>query len=173
MRGIARSSSLVTHLAHLALAMGLAACTSADGEVRGGEPIQSGEFPEASPTSWNGLYRDFFSPRAPSGCAHAAGCHGTAGTDGALVSGFVCSNVDECYRTLRTAKHPAEKVALVEDSAIADPDSAFLFRVIRLTGPDGQVQQNRGMPQQPSDFVFSAEAIGRMKQWIRNGATKD
>jgi hypothetical protein len=29
------------------------------------------------------------------------------------------------------------------------------------------------MPAQPSDFAFSAEAIERMKEWIRNGANKD
>lgn len=184
MRGLVHSSTLVVLVVLvLALALGLTACTSADGEVTGGElrpgfdaatpPPVAAEFPNASPTSWHGLYRDFFSPNAESGCARLEGCHGVAGKGGALVSNFVCSDVDECYRTLRTGKHPAEKVALVEDSAIADPDSAFLFRVIRLRTPDGQVQQNRGMPLQPSDFVFSADEIGRMKQWIRNGATKD
>jgi hypothetical protein len=165
------------------LAMGTG-CTSADGEVRGGElrpdvdaaapPPLVAEFPDAPPTTWRGLYRDFFSKNATAGCGQA-GCHGTAGQHGALVSGFVCVDVDGCWESLRTAEHPGTRVSLVATSAIADPASAEIFKWIRyLEGSPPRLANNGAtMPLQPSDFAFSADAIERMKTWIRNGAVKD
>jgi hypothetical protein len=167
------------------LVFGALSCASADGEVRGGSlragldasppPPLVAEFPDAAPTSWRGLYRDFFSPNAASGCAHQSGCHGTPGVAGSLVSGFVCAEVDGCWASLRTAKHPNTGLSLVEDTAVSDPGSARLFRTLRyLEGSPPQLAANGGtMPAQPPDFAFSAEAIERMKSWIRGGAKND
>ena len=184
MRGtLATSSSLLLALGVVACT---SACTSASGDVSGGEvrpgydpntvlpPIEQPvvEFPDAPPTSWKGLYRDFFGRGAVSGC-NRSGCHSAAGAGGVPSSNFLCSDVDSCYQTLRTGKHPAQKVALVEDSAIAAPESAFLFRTLRLQAADGTVTQNLGMPQTPATFAFSVADVDRMKTWIRNGAKND
>lgn len=183
MGGIVRSSSILLPVSLLAST--LAGCSSADGEVRGGElragidaaapPALVAEFPDAPPASWRALYRDFFSKNAPSGCGRFSTCHATAAQDGTVVSGFVCGDVDDCWDSMRNGKHPDRQLSLVEASAIADPASAQIFTRIRyLEGSPPRLAANGGtMPLEPSDFAFSAEAIERMKTWIRNGANKD
>lgn len=182
MRGRVRTAWMIV------LAAGAAACTSASGDVRGGElrpeydaapppPVENTapEFPDAAPTSWRGLYRDFFSKNAPSGCARFAACHNVAGKEGSLVSGFVCADADACWDSMRNGKHPGTKLSLVEAASVANPASAEIFKYIRyLDGTPPQLVPNGGtMPKEPGDFAFSAEAIARMKTWIANGALKD
>jgi len=188
MRGI-RSSSFVSVLVLGVVAcVSAVACASASGEVKGGE-LRPGFDPNAPPpaieqpavprdagsgTAWKDLYRDFFGPTGIATCSLSGSCHGMAGQGGPQASNFICgADINECYRTLRTGKHPGEKMSLVEDSAVANPDSAFLFRVVRLQNADGTVVQNLAMPLSPTSFAFSAADIDRMKTWIRNGAKND
>ena len=111
-----------------------------------------------------------------SSCAGTGLCHGSPTQAGSRDSTFVCANVDDCWVSLRTSKYPNPKKldgALVEESAIAQPDSAVLFKVIRYLTPEGVQVVNLGMPQVPSDFYFKAEDIVRMKAWIAAGAKND
>jgi hypothetical protein len=165
------------------------ACTTATGDVRGGEdrfdaaspdplvvPITEPTFADASPTSWKGIYRDFFGRRAKGSCAGNGTCHDAADKPGSQISNFVCADVEGCYTSLRTAKDPDPRVstnALVEDADIQNPDNAYLFKIIRFRTADGTLVPNRGMPQLPSDYAYSAEDIDRMKAWIRAGAKND
>lgn len=117
-------AAIVRSSAKLLLVLGIAACTSASGELRGGElrpefdasspPRLVAEFPNASPTSWRGLYRDFFSKNAASGCGQFAGCHGSPTQSGSLASNFVCADVDGCWAAMRNGKHPGTKLSLVD-----------------------------------------------------------
>lgn len=180
MRGI-----VVGSLALAAVLVATEACSAADGNVSGGDlrpgidaaapPVLVTEFPGAPATTWRGLYRDFFSKNAPSGCAQFARCHASASTGASLVSKFVCADADSCWDSMRYAKHPVTNLSLVEASAIGDPGSAQLFTRLRyLEGFPPKLAANGGtMPEEPVDFAFTAEAIERMKTWIRNGAKKD
>jgi len=182
--------------AALALASALAcastsACTSASGEVKGGElrpgydaaapaplevPITEPSFADAPPTSWRGLYRDFFGRRAQSSCAGDGTCHHAPEASGSRQSNFVCGDVDGCWQSLRTAKDPDPRVstrALVEDSDVASPASAYLFKVISYRTPDGTIVPNRQMPLLPRDYAFMPAAIDRMQAWIAAGAKND
>jgi hypothetical protein len=86
MRGIVVGASMLPLL--VGLVTGAEACSSADGEVGGGElrpgvdaaapPALLTELPDAPATSWRGLCRDFFSQNTPTGCAQVPECHGTA-----------------------------------------------------------------------------------------------
>ena len=165
------------------------ACTAAIGEVRGGEgrydaaspaplvvPITEPTFADASPTSWKGIYRDFFGRRSKASCVGNGTCHEAAGKSGARASNFVCADVDACYTSLRTGKHPDPAISmnsLVETADIANPDNAYLFKVVRLRTADGEIQANRGMPQIPIDFYYSAADIDSMKAWVKAGAKND
>ena len=173
------------------LALALGACTSATGDVVGGEPrpfdaaaplplvlpITEPTFADAAPTSWKGIYRDFFGRRATkSSCASTGSCHGAAGLEGTRISHFICADVDGCFKSLTTDKDPATSHgnrALVEMADIATPANAQLFKVIRFRTPDGMNVINFGMPQAPSDFFFSPADIDRMKAWIKAGAKND
>ena len=175
----------------LAGAFGLGACTTAaSGDVSGGEPrpfdaaspmplevpISEPTFADASPTSWRGIYRDFFGRRAVSSCAGSGTCHDSATRAGAKISNFICADVDACWQSLRTAKDPDPRVsirALVEESDVASPEGAYLFKVIRYRTADGTLVPNRGMPQVPRDFAFKPDEITRMQAWIRAGAKND
>jgi hypothetical protein len=165
------------------------ACTSATGDVRGGEtrfdsappdplvvPVTEPAFADASPTSWRGIYRDFFGRRAKASCAGNGTCHDSPDKPGSKISNFICADVDGCYTSLRTAKDPDPRVSvvsLVEDADIAAPENAYLFKVIRFRTADGTLVPNRGMPQLPRDYAYSAEEIDRMKAWIKAGAKND
>ncbi|MBX3187910.1 MAG: hypothetical protein KF819_12880 [Labilithrix sp.] len=163
-------------------------CASASGDVVGGgprfdaglpdplvQPINEPSLTEASPTSWGGLYRDFFGKRARGGCAGTGACHGSIGRPGVSISGFVCADIDDCWRSMRQDVHPSPmyKRAMVQDDDVAAPDGAFLFKVLRVRLPDGTVEANLDMPQQPRDFAFSEDDVARMKTWIRNGGLND
>src|SRR4051812_42284460 len=131
------------------------ACTGASGDVRGGDarfdaatpaplvvPITEPAFADAPPTSWKGIYRDFFGRRSKATCAGNGTCHDAEGKPGTKASNFVCADVDACYQSLRTAKDPDPRVstkALVEDADIATPDNAYLFKVVRLRTPEGDL----------------------------------
>jgi len=173
----------------LVIAAACVACASASGDVRGGEdrfdaatpaplvvPITEPAFADASPTSWKGIYRDFFGRRAKGSCAGNGTCHDAEGKPGAKISNFICADVDACYQSLRNAKDPDPRVstlALVEQADIATPDSAYLFKILRYRTADGKLVVGRGMPQVPRDYAYSAEEIDRMKAWIKAGAKND
>jgi hypothetical protein len=170
---------------------GVGACSNASGDVKGGDlrpgydaaapaplevPITEPSFADAAPTTWRGLYRDFFGRRAQASCAGNGTCHDTAQRAGAVQSHFVCGDVDECWQSLRTAKDADPRVStrsLVEDSDIPSPTSAYLFKVIRYRTADGTAVENRGMPQLPRDYAFMPAAIDRMQAWIAAGAKND
>jgi hypothetical protein len=183
MRGIAPAVAVAL--------LGAAACTSASGDVKGGQPrpgydaaapaplevsITEDLYVDAAPTTWKGIYRDFFGRRAKSSCAGSGICHDAADRPGSKSSNFVCADLDGCYQSLRMAKNPDPRVstrALVEDADVAAPAGAYLFKVIRYRTKDGQVAENRGMPQVPRDFAFKPDEIDRMQAWIRSGANND
>ncbi len=183
MRGVLRRSATI------ALAAVTVGCASASGDVRGGEtrfdaaapdplviPVTEDAFTDASPTSWKGIYRDFFGRRAKGSCAGNGGCHDAAGKPGSKVSNFVCGDVDGCYQSLRTAKDPDPRVsmfALVEDKDIASPEAAYLFSILRYRNAEAVLVSNRGMPQVPADYAYSSAEIDRMKAWIKAGAKND
>jgi hypothetical protein len=183
MRGNLGRSSIVV------IALVGVACTSATGDVRGGEdrfdatapdplvvPITEPAFADAPATSWKGIYRDFFGRRSKASCAGNGTCHDSAEKPGAKISNFICADVAGCYTSLRTAKDPDPRVSttsLVEAADIAAPDNAYLFKVVRFRTADGTLVPNRGMPQIPRDFAYSAEEIDRMKAWIKAGAKND
>lgn len=168
----------------------LAGCASADPDaVKGGAPREGYDASapppldagvteitdkDAPPTSWRGIYRDFFGRAARSGCAGSGVCHEAVGQSGVSASGFLCSDVDVCWQSLRN-KHPDGKLhsGMVTDSDVGDPGGARLFEVIRIRRPDGTVAKNLNMPQTPADFAFTQEEVDRMKTWIKNGANKD
>ena len=186
---LARSSVRSSGVA-LALVSAVA-CTSASGEVHGGGarpgydaaapdplvvPISEPTFADAGPTTWRGIYRDFFGRRAPASCAGNGTCHDAEGRAGSKLSSFVCGDIDGCWQSLRTSKAVDPRVStrsLVEESDIANPQGAYLFMVIRYRTADGRVLENRGMPQLPRDYAFMPDQIDRMQTWIRNGAKND
>lgn len=129
---------------------------------------------DAPPTSWRGIYRDFFGRAARSGCAGNGTCHESVGQTGVSVGAFLCADADSCWQSLRS-KSPDTKLqsGLVLDSDVADPNGAHLFEVIRIRQSDGTVAKNLNMPQLPVDFAYSQEDVDRMKTWIKNGANKD
>ena len=182
MRGTIGTLSIVALGLALGPALGVIACTSASGDVSGGG-LRAGYDPNFVPpaqgrdsgtgTTWTDLHRDFFGQTGVASCKGTGACHATPDKGGSPVSNFVCSDKDECYRTMRMGKHPTRGVALVEDSAIANPDSAFLFSTVRVQAADGKIQPNLDMPQQPRDFAFTASEIERIKAWIRAGAKND
>jgi len=184
----------------LALALvSVASCTSASGELEGGEPrpgydasfpapldipITEPTFADAPATSWRGLYRDFFGRRALSSCAGRTSCHADATGLGVKGSNFVCSDKDKCWDTMRhaiDASVPTQlsTVPLVADSDFAAPENAYLFKVIRFVDASGAKHPGLkgpdgfGMPKVPTDFFFKPDEIARMQTWIRNGANND
>lgn len=165
------------------------ACTSASGEVRGGEARFDAALPEpliatteptfadAPDTSWRGIYRDYFGRRSKASCARTGACHGAPGQGGARSSNFVCADLDGCYTSLRTGKKPptANKprpLALVEEVDKEAPQNAELFNVLRLRTAEGLLE-NKGMPDQPKTFAYSVADVDRMKAWIKAGALND
>jgi hypothetical protein len=178
----------------LALALvSVASCTSATGQVEGGDPrlgydasfpaplvvpITEPTFADAPATSYRGLYRDFFGRRALSSCAGRTSCHADATGLGAKGSNFICADKDTCWDTMRhaidaTVPKQLSTVPLVADSDVAAPENAYLFRVIRLIDSQGMKHENFGMPKVPTDFYFKQADIDRMQTWIRNGALND
>jgi hypothetical protein len=174
----------------LAIVPCTSACTNATGDVSGGDPrpfdaatptplaVVDTEptYADAPPTSWRGIYRDFFGRHATSTCAGNGTCHGAATQGGSVISNFVCSDLDGCWQSLRMAKDPDPRVstrALVEDADIASPEQAYLFKVIAYRTSDGTLVSNRKMPQLPADFAFADEDITRMQAWIKAGAKND
>ena len=189
MRALSRHrTSLVVVLGLAVSAVAAGACTSATGEVRGGEarfdaaspdplvvPISEPAFADAPPTTWRAIYRDFFGRRAKASCAGNGTCH-EAGRAGSTTSNFVCADVDSCWQSLRAAKDPDPRVstvALVEAADVAAPDNAYLFKVVRFRSLDGTLVPNRGMPQLPRDYAYSAEDVARIQAWIKAGAKND
>ena len=165
------------------------ACTSASGEVKGGEArydaappepliaVTEPTFADAPDASWRGIYRDFFGRRSKASCGRSGACHSTPGQGGARSANFVCADVDECYTSLRTGKkaptpNMPRPVALVEEVDKAAPENAQLFSVLRLRTASGLIE-NKGMPDQPKTFAYSVDDVDRIKAWIKSGAAND
>ena len=180
----------VAGLLSLLLAAVCASCTSASGDVKGGDlrpgfdaaappplevPITEPTFDDAAEASWRGLYRDFFGRGAQAAsCAGRGTCHGTATEAGARQSGFVCGNVEECWQSLRQSTSPAgsgDTRPLVAESDVAKPGGARLFEVLRSRATDGTLL-GKGMPA-GSDYAYTPDAIDRMQLWIAAGAKND
>jgi len=164
---------------------------SASGDVQGGGPragydasfpdplavpITEPTFSDAPPTSFRGLYRDFFGRRALSSCAGRTSCHADATGLGAKSSHFVCADKDSCWDTMRhaiDADPTVSKVPLVSDADVAAPENAYFFSVVRLVDASGAKQEHLGMPKVPTDFFFKPDDVARIQTWIRNGAMND
>jgi hypothetical protein len=166
-----------------------ASCATASGDISGGEETRldassppafdsgasDGEpsYASAAPDTWTGIYRDLFGRHSPASCAGSGVCHDAAGKLGSQSSNFVCADLDGCYTSLRTALPaiPSDGTRpLVDDASLQSPDGAYLFTVIRYTADDGSMVANRGMPQTPSDYYYSAADIARIKTWMKAGA---
>jgi hypothetical protein len=163
-------------------------CSDASGTTKGGElrpgydasapppldvPVTEPTFADAEPTTWRGIYRDYFGRRSEASCAGNGQCHDSADRLGAKRSQFVCGDVDGCYKSLRTSIDLDPRIStrpLVADADIPNPSGAYLFKVISYREPDGTLQANRLMPQIPADYAFMPVAINRMQAWIAAGA---
>ena len=167
----------------------ISACASASGEVAGGEarfdaaspaplvvPVTEPTYTDAPDGSWRGIYRDYFGRSAKASCAGSGVCHDAAGKPGSVSSNFVCGDLAGCYDSLRKAvpSNPDDGTRpLVDDASLANPDDAYLFKIIRFRDPDGTPNPNRGMPQVPIDYYYSADDITRIKAWMKAGAPND
>ena len=169
-----------------------AGCATASGDISGGEqdrldasspPALTSEagsseptYADAAPDTWKGIYRDLFGRNSPASCAGSGVCHDAAGKPGAQSSNFVCADLDGCYTSLRTAISPIPSDgtrALIDDASLTAPDNAYLFTIIRYRTADGTLVPNRGMPQVPADYYYSAADIARIKAWMMAGAPND
>ena len=167
------------------------ACSSASGDVRGGEPrfdaaspeplIASDEptFADAPETSWRGIYREYFGRRSKASCARTGACHGAPDLGAGKSTGFVCADVDGCYKSLRTGrKAPTAQdptpLSLVEDvdTKAENARNARLFSVLRLRTAEGLLE-NKGMPDQPKTFAYTVKDVDLMTAWIKAGAKND
>jgi hypothetical protein len=152
----------------------LASCSDAKGNVTGGEqrfdaaippPPEIDSGPSSNDVTWTGLYQDFFGAAPPGpGCSGTAGsCHGADGDPGAGASHFVCgASKGACYAGITN-----------KDAALVDtgnPPASGLITIIRHS-QDGVTTGS--MPQQPSTYVFSADAIKRIEDWMTAGAKND
>jgi hypothetical protein len=153
-----------------------AACSSATGEHRGGEPTfdaatacfvdpgNPGERDAGSGTRWPDLYRDLFGPTSPASCAGTGNsCHGVPDVGGAA-AGFLCRDSIECAETLRSFALPSPPAS--------NPDEGrLLHQILRRRDADGCVTGR--MPQAPASYVFSETSLERIRTWIRDGAPTD
>jgi hypothetical protein len=161
-----------------ALAVVIAACSDATGEVQGVQPLKPActpTKPTATPTgspTWSTLYADVFG--GAGSCAGSGECHGSAGERGAQASSFVCADAASCYASLR-GQAGNEARALVKDADIARPEGSRLFGVLRVTTPnpvEGGTCESGSMPKS-SSFRLDDAQTARLYQWILDGAKND
>lgn len=159
--------------------LALAACTSATGELRGGEtrfdaserkPFDAGYYEcfedareqrDGTETTWTALYRDLFGPTAISSCAGFGACHGTLGQAGSRTSQFVCGDPKECRESLFSSN----LVRPDPGGGPADPQN--LLAILRSPKSPGGY-----MPKEPA-CTFTARSIERIEAWAQNGAPDD
>ena len=116
--------------------------------------------------TWTALYRDLFSPTAPSGCAGSGTCHGAAGESGAQGSnGYVCATKEGCRESMLSLE-----TGLVQSRDFAAPRKSTLIAVLRRRDANGAIVGS--MPKR-SSYVFSEDSIRRIETWIANGAPDD
>ena len=175
-----------------ALFTALAACTSATGNVSGGNPAFDATPPPEpdlasgacgtgnGPATWTALYKDFFGNPSPCpGCAGTGNCHGGTNTQPPNQGIWACgTNQESCYQGIT---HPiitnfaggdAGTLPLVDPGA---PENSYLLRIIRHRAPDGDGGSmiEGAMPQSPSSYVFPDAGVARITQWIQEGAKND
>lgn len=160
------------------IALGLAACADATGEVRGGDlafdpvPPPAAQ-PNACPavdttdagsgTTWTDLYRDLFGPTGAAKCASTT-CHGSAGTSAARI-GVLCVDQQGCRQSLLDRgwiKLPADSEA---------PEQSAFYTVLRRC--DAQQATVGVMPLLPTSYRFSEHSLERITAWLREGAKDD
>lgn len=163
----------------LMLVLGVAACASAGGTVKGGEPAFDAAAPEVtaatgciigadagSGTTWTDLYRDFFGPNGAGSCVGNGTCHGDPSKPGSSASKFVCEDKDACRASM--VSEESGLVILPRDAA--DPHNSGLVQELRRKNADGTVSGL--MPKRPN-CAFDTDAIARIETWIKNNAPND
>jgi hypothetical protein len=110
------------------------------------------------PSTWTGLYTDYFGPGAEATCTGAA-CHTSADQAGPVTSNFLCSDKETCYKSMTGNSN------LVGPQDIANPSGALLLRAVR-TSAGGRMPSS-------SSFVFVTEDTTRLEAWIAAGAKDD
>jgi hypothetical protein len=172
-----RSALAVTPLVSLVLAVSVAACAEASGDVSGGEVLITPKpaayrgcdvtesIDAGSGDRWSDLFRDLFAANAPGACASAA-CHGSDDGEGFKKSSFRCDNdKDKCregFLAYGLVFVPAD---------VANPADANLFRYVRHC--DDSRETVGSMPKSPDTYFFSKASIARMQAWIAKGAPND
>lgn len=178
-----------------------AACSSATGAVRGGEPAFDAappivETPQleagASGHTWTDLYRDYFGPTGVASCAGNGNCHGDPAQPGAQASRFVCPRPET-----PDAGGPADASGDALGEAGPSPEAGASDALARartacldsLKGGSGLItpgtppdqtglyailRKDSGgtMPQNPP-YKFSAGDLKRITDWIAAGANND
>jgi hypothetical protein len=154
-------------------------CSSATGNPSGGDQrfdaavppvpvVDSGPGnPDGGPAdiTWTGLYRDFFGAAPPGpGCSGSAGsCHGATGDPGAGASNFVCGkSKDDCFTGITN-----------KAAGLVDPSNAPGSGLITVIRHQQNGVQVGSMPQSPTTYVFSADAVKRIEDWMTAGAKND
>ena len=161
-------------LSLVAIAVAVAACAQATGEVRGGETLDTAPPPPpplicfdedagAGGTRWTDLHRDLFGPTAFSRCAGRGECHGAPEQRGARSSGIVCGADASACRASFIASNWIEPGS-AEDSPI--------LTALRRQNDAGDIELGVGMPRIPS-CAFSVASMERIRVWIENGAPDD
>jgi hypothetical protein len=110
------------------------------------------------PSTWTGLYNDYFGPSAEASCTGAA-CHASADEPGPTTSNFLCSDKETCYKSMTGNSN------LVGPQDTANPSGALLLRAVR-TAAGGRMPSS-------SSFVFVTEDTTRIEAWIAAGAKND
>jgi hypothetical protein len=158
------------------VAVAVAACAQATGEVRGGETLETAPPPPPSSicfdedaggggTRWTDLHRDLFGPMAFSRCAGRGECHGAPEQLGARASDIVCGADASACR----ASFIETDLRWVVPGA---PDDSRILKALRRQNVDGGIDDGFRMPRIPS-CAFSVASMERIRTWIQNGAPDD
>ncbi len=153
------------------LVLGISACTSASGTVKGGEDTfdtsaasLSCAMPSdsASGITWTFLYADFFGAPLPGpGCKGDGTCHGSASDPGSDASSFTCGDTkEECWASITS-----DSAALIDK---VNPENSKLVRTLRHVNARGV--KIGTMPKRPEACVFSEAALRRIEEWMAAGA---
>jgi hypothetical protein len=155
-----------------------AACSDAGGQLKGGTLTDGGVAATTPPSftegpcigtgsHWSDLYRDIFGPTGRAGsCSFRSNCHGSADAAGSTSgSGIQCFDEKGCRQSF------LDKGLVSTFDAEAPENSALILSILRRRKADGTV--SGFMPESPSDYLFSAVCLDRMKAWIRDGAKDD
>jgi hypothetical protein len=156
----------------VAIAAALFACSSAPGDVNGGQPLFDAAAPVPPPThcaegmgtTWTDLYRDCFGP-GYADCGSTGGCHRTSQDTGSAFSGFLCGgSKDDCYGGMVGID------SLVPNGGSTTPEETRLYSALRKAPP--LASPARAMPND-TGFQFTEADLTRIRVWIMNGAKND